>query len=236
MARLLPAALLLGKLDSDFIGGYPTVESIWRYMTQLQTPNDVTLSSGLTKPVGTWEYTLFVGVLAALFILYFGVLRPLSDREAPNHFRVLLLPCLGLTLLSLDKIFINLRSVFPIPLFTGERVSARIISLAFVFILIGATVLFQRWLATNRPTLVRALAMLLLVALAAYDLQSNLRIWSVKNAAKLFPSESFIPSRYFPVNQYSDTPYLTLLAVGLLVSLVSSGALLFLAWREQRIS
>ena len=234
MARTLPAGLLMGQLDNDFISGYPHIESFWTYMTQRQIANDSTLNSGLTKPTGTWEYTFFVGILAALFIIYFGVVRNITNRETPFHFQVLLIPCLGLTLLSLDKVFFTLRSVFPIPLFTGERVAARIFSLAFVFILIGATVLFQRWLDKNRPTLTRLLAILLLVALAAYDMSTNMRLWSVKNIANLYPTEDFVPSRYFPVNQYTDTPYLALLTISLLVSIASAGVLLTLAWREKR--
>jgi hypothetical protein len=55
----------------------------------------------------------------------------------------------------------------------------------------------------------------------------------VKNVAPLFPVLDFDPSRYFPVNQYKDTPYLALLGIGLLVSLTSAAGLLYLAWRER---
>jgi hypothetical protein len=167
-------------------------------------------------------------VLAAAFVLYFGVARPLIDREAAYPFQALLVPCLGLVLLSLDRVFNTLRILLPIPPFTSERVAARMVSLAFVFILIGACVLFQRWLDKNRPNLARLLAMLLLLVLGAYDLFINIRIWSVRNVAP------FDPSRYFPANQYKDTPYLALLAIGLLVSAASAAGLLYLAWRERR--
>jgi len=234
LARTLPAGLLMGQVDSDFISGYPSVQAIWTYLTQVQFANDKTISGGLIKPTGTWEFTVFVGILAALFILYFGVVRTLTDRETPYHFQVVLVPCLGLTFLSLDRVFFTLRSVAPLPLFTGERVAARIFSLAFVFILIGATVLFQRWLDKNRPTIIRLVAILLLLALAAYDLLTNMRLWSVMNIAERYPTEDFVPSRYFPVNQYNDTPYLALLAISLVLSIASAGVLLYLAWREKR--
>ena len=153
MARTLPAGLLMGQLDNDFISGYPHIKSIWTYMTQRQFTVDLTLNSGLTKPTGTWEFTVFVGILAALLTLYFGVVRNITNRKTPFHFQVLLIPCLGLTLLSLDKVFFTIRSVFPIPLFTGERVSARIFSLAFVFILIGALCYFNAgWIRTGQPS------------------------------------------------------------------------------------
>jgi len=236
LARILPAALLIGQLDNDFIGGYPLGQSIWQYMTQLQNPNDLTITMGLTHSVGTWEYTIFVGIPAALFIIYFGVVRTLTDGETPRHFRVLLLPVLGLTLLSLERVFSTLRTVFPIPLFTGERVAARIISLAFVLILILACAQFQRWLDKHRPSPAGVLAMVLLVVLAAFDLQANLFLWSVSNSASYYPEVNYDPALYYPVNQYDDRRYLALLAAGLLISLLSAAALLFLVWRERRIS
>jgi hypothetical protein len=236
MVRILPAVLLLGSFDNSFVGGFPLFQSIWQYLTQLQTPFDYTITLGLTKAVGTWEYTYFVGMLGALFILFFGVLRPLVSREGSDTFRLLLLPCLGMTILSLDKVFSTLRQAFPLPLFTGERWASRIFSLAFVFILISAAVHFQRWLDSQHLSLVGIGAMLGLVFLGAYDLQRNLFLWSVLNIAKYYDEENFIPGSYYPANQLGDTKYLTLLWVGLFISLISAVGLLFLAWRERRMA
>jgi hypothetical protein len=191
---------------------------------------------GLTNAVGTWEYTFFVGILGALFILYFGILKPVVSQEGSENFRLLLLPCLGLTILSLDKVFGTLRQVIPLPLFTGERWASRIFSLAFVFILISAAVHFQRWLESQHLSLVSVGIMLGLVLLGAYDLQRNLALWSVLNIAKYYDVENFNPKSYYPANQLGDTKYLTLLLVGLIISLISAVGLLFLAWRERRIS
>ena len=236
MVRLLPAVLLLGEVRYKYVGGYPLVLSIWQYMTQLQTPYDYTITLGLTNSIGTWEYTFFVGILGALFVLYFGIVRPLLSRDGSDHFRLLLIPCLGLIILSMDKVYSILREVFPIPLFTGERVASRIFSLAFVFILISAAVHFQRWLDSDRPSLARVGAMLAVVILGVNDLQRNLYMWSVLNAAKYYPLEYFNPALFYPVNQLGDTKYLILLAIGLLVSLLSGIGLLFLAWHERRVA
>ena len=62
-----------------------------------------------------------------------------------------------------------------------------------------------------------------------------MRIWSVKNVAPLFPVVDFDPARYFPVNQLRDTPYLALLGIGLLVSLLSAAGLLYLARSERGV-
>ena len=234
MWRILPAAFLLAGFDNDFLAGFPFGVSIWQYLTQAQIPQELPLGPAPIPPIGTWEYTFYIGIISALFILYFGVLRILTDREAPEHFRLLLLPCLGLTLLSLHKVFLPLRTVLPIPPFTSERVAARIFSLAFVFILILATVQFQRWLEKNRPSLAGVLAMLALFAVAAYDLLLNLFAWGIPHVTNYFLVEDWLPERYYPANQYTDTKYFLLLAVGLLVSLLSAALLLYLAWRERR--
>jgi hypothetical protein len=236
MVRILPAVLLLGEVNNKYVAGYPLVLSIWQYMTQPQTPFDYTISMGLTNSIGTWEYTFFVGILGALFILYFGMIRPWLSRDISDIFRPLLLPCLGLIILSMDKVYSILREVFPLPLFTGERVASRIISLAFVFILISAVVHFQRWMDSDRRSLVGVGAMLALVILGVNDLQRNLYIWSVLNAAKYYPVDYFNPALYYPANQLGDTKYLTLLSTGLLVSLLSAVGLLFLAWRERHVA
>lgn len=78
--------------------------------------------------------------------------------------------------------------------------------------------------------------MLALVILGVNDLQRNLYMWSVLNAAKYYPREYFNPALYYPVNQLGDTKYLILLSVGLLISLLSAVGLLFLAWRERRFA
>ena len=236
MVRLLPAFLLLGDFKYKYVAGYPFVLSIWHYLTQIQTPFDLTITLGLTNPIGTWEYAFFVGILGALFILYFGIFRPLLSRDGSDIFRPLLLPCLGLTILSMDKVYSTLRVIFPIPLITGERVSARIFSLAFVFILIGTAVHFQRWMDGKHLSLGSVVGMLGLVLLGGNDLQRNLFMWSVLNLAKYYPVEVFSPALYYPVNQFGDIKYLNFLWVGLLISLLSALGLLYLSWREQRMT
>jgi hypothetical protein len=129
-----------------------------------------------------------------------------------------------------------LREVLPLPLFTGERVASRIFSLAFVFILIGATVHFQSWLDRNHPSLVGVGAILALVVLGVNDLQRNLFLWSVLNIAKYYPTKNFVPALYYPANQFEDTLYLNFLLVCLLVTLISAAGLIFLAWREWRMA
>ncbi|TLN28647.1 hypothetical protein FDZ74_00210 [bacterium] len=234
MVRILPAVLLMGEFDHQYFAGYPLIESIWQYMIRLQVPNELTTNLGMTNEIGTWEYTFFIGGIAALFLIYFGLIRPWVEREDDHHFRLLLLPCLGLVLLSLDKVFNIVRDVVPLPLFTGERVASRIFSLAFVFVLIIAVVYLQRWLDRHRPTWEGLTALLALFFVVAYDLQRNLVLWSVQSVSKYSALESFNAELYYPVNQPGDTLYITLLEVGLLVSILSAAGLLFLAWRERR--
>jgi hypothetical protein len=232
--RLLPAVTLFGDFNNSYIAGYPLVQSIWQYMTQLQVPYDITTTLNLTNSIGVWEYTFFIGLFGALFILYFGVLRPLISREDQTTYRILLIPCLGLTLLSLDMVYRKLLNLIPLPIFTVERVSSRIFILAYVFILIIAVIQFQRWLERNRLSLLSISGMLALVVMGANDLKRNETLWSVKSIRNYFPNDAFSPELYYPANQYGDRGYINLLLIGLIVSLVSSAILIILAWRERR--
>jgi len=188
----------------------------------------------LTNAIGTWEYTFYVGLLGALFIICFGIIRPVINRVRGDIFKILLIPCLGMTILSMDRVYGILREVLPLPIFTGERVASRIFSLVFVFLLISAVVYFQHWLDKENLSLAEVGAILGLVLFGANDLHRNLVTWSVLNAAKYYPIEYFNPARFYPTNQPGDTGYLVLLSVGFIVSLASAAVLLLLAWRERR--
>ena len=73
--RILPLFLPLDEFDNIYIGGYPLVVSIWTSLIDIQIPNDITLNMGMTRAVGLWEFTLYVGLLGAVFLLFFGVYR-----------------------------------------------------------------------------------------------------------------------------------------------------------------
>jgi hypothetical protein len=233
MVRILPPALLVGSFDNQYFGGYRSIADIW---TALVTIIDPFLKTGgpLTNQViSTWELTLFTGLIGALFLIYFGIYRWLKGDLGSIPYKELTLPVFGTFILSFDSIY-RLVRLIPVPLLTGERVSSRIISLPFVFILILAAIQLQRWLdkpdRDNVPIRLGALALLLI---ASHDLWENFTSWIPANIGDLIISPGFVSSHWFLIN-HADPVYITALEVGSLISLLSLLLVIVLALRSPR--
>ncbi len=230
--RILPPALLVNQFDNKFISGYPTIAMLWSALTMVMKPGDITVSSGMTEPVGLWEFSLYVGLVGALFLIGFGLYRWLFiGRSAID--RRLLIPLMALTVLSMGNVY-KLVSLLPVPLFTGERVSSRMISVVFVFLAVIAAIELQRWIDSTPRDAWFAGATYLGTVLIAQDLWENLKVWQVNRAYELFPNRTFTPAEFFVKNNYGDGGYLALIALGAVLSTATFLALGYLAWRESR--
>jgi hypothetical protein len=235
MLRFLPLLSLYDSLNENkFIGGYPDIQSILSSMINISQGGTETPINNLTLPIGAWETTLFTGVIGAAFIIYFGLIYPISHQNPENKYRVLILPTLGLLMLSFDLVFHFIFKAIPLPLFTGERVVTRMISLVFVFILIQAGIEFQHWLNNNEISKVSILSIMALAVIATNDLVRNMREWVLLVASHNFPGEEKITPQWFVTNNYSDEPYITLILTGFIIMLVSYSILIALSIRERK--
>ena len=230
--RLLPPVILLGQFDNEFFSGYPTLADLWQSLVTIY-PTDTKLSyAWIGTSIGYWEFNLYIGLAGAIFLIYFGIWRWLRARDDHFGFQSLALPVLGLVVLSIGRIFEILRHA-PIPLLDGERVSSRIISLPFVFILIFAVIFFKDCL--DRPH--RNLTLVYLIIGSALiinlnDLWQNYRIWRVAEVVRHLQEAGFVPLDWIVAN-HPDPPYLGLILAGAFLSLVSLGILLFFTWRSR---
>ncbi|HVP20242.1 MAG TPA: hypothetical protein VMS73_00115, partial [Anaerolineaceae bacterium] len=113
--RILPAILAYGSYKQTFINGYPSLFSVWDALVNVPDPLHYTYFNGnmLGDAVGVWELTSFVGLLGAVFLIYFGIYRGLLHRQSP--YRSLLIPLGIIFLLTLGSIF-KLVIALPIPL------------------------------------------------------------------------------------------------------------------------
>lgn len=232
--RILPLFLPLDKLDDRYVAGYPHLGSIWASLVEFQIPNDITLNQGMTpRPIGLWEFTLYIGMLGAVFILLFGIYRVITRPSQDFHYPEIILPSLGLLVLSLSKVYEILRSILPLPLITGERVASRIFVLGFLFILTLATIEFQRSLEkSGTPIAIKFLAPVLAIA-AANDLWQNFNLWQVKSAAKFYEAD-VIDAGSFILANHPDSRYVAFLIIGLVISLLTLGILVYLGWNKAK--
>jgi hypothetical protein len=236
LVRILPPALEANAFDSKYYGGYLTLLDQWQSMISIQAPGVYNSSSLLAVPLGGWEFTLYVGIIGTLFLLYFGIYRWLRSREDGSHYYALILPLVGLSLLSLNQVFAWVRQV-PFPLFSGERVSARMISVPFAFILVFAVVEFQHWLGRLRRNIpLVQISIVGLVIASWHDLWENLRTWNILSIYNAFPHGMAFTNTWVVANDYGDAAYTSAIAVGAAVSLLSMAALAVLVWLEQRQS
>jgi len=237
LVRLLPILLVAGKFHTKIFGGYPTLLSVWTNLVVPAQPGKLIQTmrlNDLYKLLDSWELSLYVGLLGAFFLLGFGVFYLLKDKQRPNLAR-LLLPCAGMLLLSMGWIFSHLSTYLPLPIFTGEEVSARIIILPFLTVLALAAIECQRWL-DGRPVLALQWLFAAGLAVEANDLALNFRTWQIGLAAKQFIAVFFDPTRSHIANDYHDYAYFAALGTGLLLSLLCLAVLIFLSRRETRSS
>lgn len=233
LVRILPPASMLGKFDDQFKTGYPTLADLWQALFTIYSPGSETIPLLMNRPLGYWELSLYVGLVGAIFLLYFGVWRWLDARDMHPEYHHLALPVLGLVVLSIGQIY-RIIHLVPIPLLGGERVSSRFISLPFVFILIFAVIYFQDWL--NQPHRSRSLLYVCVstgIIIGINDLWQNYRIWRVVSAAANFKEQKF-DQAVWTVANHPDPVYLGLVLAGVALSLVSLGVLLFFTWRSRR--
>ncbi len=234
MVHILPPALVLGNFDNRLIGGYPSLETLWQALVDLRVPFQVVTPPSMTRPVGDWEYYLYVGLAGAAFLLFFGLYRWLRHPHAGADYRPLALPLAGLTLLSLGYVY-QLVELLSIPVFDGERITARMISLVFVFIVCFAAIEFQRWLDQARLKSLFYPASCFAALFVLYELQQNLTTLTLQTAVPLLQSNGFNPDGWYVQNVASDRYYLAAIAIGGVISLLTLVGLVVMARRGERI-
>jgi hypothetical protein len=236
LARLLPELSILQNIKNDFIGGYPSVQSMLSGLINIEQPGIETTFDGLTPRMGFWEVTIFIGVVGVIFLIYFGIILPALSEGTERHTNRLVLPVCGLALLSLDQVYRYLRIILPIPVITGERVSTRILSLALVFLLALAAIEFQRWLNSSRTSKLAIATVIGLTLFGLHDIWENFQQWSILASARAFPVVPFNSSAWMVANDLQDRFYIATIIVGLAVTVVSVVFVSFMAVKERRQS
>ncbi len=234
LVRILPPVLLLNQFDNEFLGGYPSVWDVLQSMVVIKFPADSLSVRSMLSVLGWWEYDLYLGLLGAAFLLYFGVFRWLANRRSDLGYPQFIVPVMGLFAFSVGRVY-RLMLLIPVPIFSGERASIRMIILPVVLLLIIGAVEFQDWLrkhlAQTTPAVqVAGLGALLLLA---HDLWQHLKAWQVTNAFPAFP-ETPVNLAIKVVANHPDPPYTTMLLVGAILSGLTLIVLLGLVWGERR--
>jgi hypothetical protein len=230
--RLLPPVLHLGQFDSEFLSGYPAVMDIWTAMTGMIGPDKAFAHTGQLTNLGWWEFDLFVGLVGAVFLLYFGLIWWLKKREMPAWLQKLALPALVLFVLSMGSIY-KLVMYIPIPLINGERVSARLITLPFVLLTLAAAYAFQQFSDEHGKSALLRWASLAGLFLLFQDMWQHLKLWRVNVAAQHFPVTP-VDLAIKVVSNHPDEAYTNLLLAGLGITVVMGVVLVMGIIRQEK--
>jgi hypothetical protein len=236
MVRIVPPILGLGEFPIENLGGYPTVVDLFAALIQNKAPAESlpTISAMTGKlGLGWWEYDLYVGVIGMLFLVCFGIIDWLRHAKDVSKHAGLILPTIALIFFSIGNFYVLVKLV-PFPMFAGERVSARMISVPFAFLLFVGGLCYQKWLA-NYPTTRARILQLGLLGLLFSDLWTHLKIWRVTMSIKAFPITP-VDLAIKVVGNHADPPYITALVIGAVISSLTLILLIFLSIRERRQS
>lgn len=228
--RLLPPVLEMAKFDKEFLSGYPSLTEMWNALVVMKQPSEALAGKSILTSLGWWEFDLFIGLLGAGFLLYFGLYRWLKDADRPEGYAGLLLPVTVVFALSIGRVY---RLFMLIPILGGERVSARMVIVPFTFLVLLGSIAFQRWLEERRMRPAAQWALLGLLFLQLNDLWQNLKLWRVNVAAEAFPVTP-VDLAMKTVANHPDAPYTTILAAGAAVSAVTAVVLIVMAIRERQ--
>ncbi|HEY9076133.1 MAG TPA: hypothetical protein VIO61_06295 [Anaerolineaceae bacterium] len=234
--QLLPPSLNWGKFDQDFLGGYPMLRYLPDAMLNERLPDMSALFQAYNSRLGWWEYDLYIGYAGAAFLL--GGLALWAGfalkRRTWGHLSVLL-PLAALTFFATGERY-RLIANLNLPLFSSDRVSARMVILPLVMGAVLAALGWQQgWQAftsqlQGRWAWVRygaAAGMLPGVGLLGWDVSRHAVNWSVLKAYPHFPHTPLDLTLSVVANR-PDPPYIELLALGGGLSLLALAVLLWL--------
>jgi hypothetical protein len=246
--RIAPALLETGTLKVSYLGGYPVARSLWDALVAQAFPAVYSTFNGVNGKLGSYEFTIYIGLVGALFLIFFGIYRTLKSGHSNSAsrdvqtipdaqgspYRLLLLPCLVFTFFSFTAVFKELRNLLNIPPLTGERVASRLFIFAVLFILVLAVYELQKWLDSIQISSLMVLSSLFLLGIELNDLWQNFQFWGVAYSSTKYKNPTIFDQSHWVVANHPDLRYRVVLASGLGVTCLTLVALVFLVRKDKR--
>ena len=230
--RLLPPVLALNSFTSEghfgFRTGYPSIIGFFSTLTKMKGS-----SNDLHTDLGYWEFDYYIGYAGLVFVLWFGVVRWLSDQWKQKQISALLIP--GITVFLLSQGSIYKYTLFNLPLFASERVPSRMVSIPMTLFMIMGAVYFQEFSSSKNTNVIRWLSGISLAVLVN-NLFSHLLLWKVDRIAPAIEvSQDKLNIAGNSIIMRSDPIYVLILCLGLGLTLITAIVLLFLVRRENKL-
>jgi len=222
--RILPAILIAGKVDQEFLGGFP---GLWELLSGfVEMKNPALMVQGLSHNLYAWEFDFYIGLMGVIFLVFFGIYAVIKSSTISLRF---LFPMAGLFLLSLGGTY-GIIHILPLPIFDGERMTARLFSLPLVFLIFFAGINFQKWLDQQDDQPFHYLMLLFGLGVMASDLWSHFQLWQLNSVVTLWGDPRiFNPATWVQAN-YVDSLYTGMLRRGLIITIISAAVAIVIAW------
>lgn len=232
-ARLLPPVLEASKQDTEFLSGFASLTEMLQSLIDIRVPGTpgIIRASGLS-PLGWWEIDHFVGIAGLILIGYFGIYLWLKQSPATLRYMPLLGPVIVLLTFSLGRTY-RLFHLLRIPILDSQRVSTRLFIVPFTILIVIAVINLNRWWKEAQPSPMYSLMSVVGLVWLGHDLWQHFKLWRVARLHMTFPSKDLDLSLNFVAN-HTDPAYTSLIVVGLMISFLSGGFLVYKSRAELR--
>ena len=224
--RIFPVMIIAGNVHQEFLGGFAGAWEMLMGFVLLRDPENI-MVQGFARQFYVWEYDFYIGAIGAIFLGVFGLHQWLTKSTFSQRF---LIPIAGLMLLSLGGIY-EIMPFLPLPIFDGERMTTRILSLPLVFLILFAGAMFQKWIDESEPLPYQYLLLLLGLAILGSDLWTHFKMWQLTSVISIYENHVFRPYTWVQVD-YVDSLYTGWLRRGFILTAASLGLGAGLAWKN----
>lgn len=224
--RILPAIISFNQHYQVFESGIPTVRDLVDGLTMIKYPS-MDMIGGITGAIRWWEVDFFIGVLAFLFVLYFGIYKYWKNETLRARFCEFTVPNIIIAILAMNHVY-YLISKLPIPMASVERIPARLMIIPLVSILLIACVSFDEFCRKkSRLGVVHLLALGGLVQ-TLLELMTHLRFWNVTSINAALPAAPVL--KILAVSVPNDQFYIAAVKYSFVVSAFALVAWIILLW------
>lgn len=228
MLRLLPLAIQYYNGGGvQFIYGFLSVSHMLDSFAVLHPPYILNTPSG---QIGGWEVDYYLGLIGFLFMIYFGVCRTWVNEKS---YRLLFFPILVMAFFSVGDVYLPIFNSH-IPFMDSQRAPTRFIIVPVVFLVILASLQFQKWIKTMQDEgWLERVAVLIGLGFIGYDLFLHSRAWRLATmSSKVL--EKFTDVVIVPLVNCPDPPYVISILTGLVLTVGVLVILSILVFRERK--
>jgi hypothetical protein len=183
--RIIPAALSLKEHELFYQSGYPTLRDVFDGFTVIKQPS-IEMIGGLTGQLYWWELDYFIGLGAFLFVVYFGILKPLSIHDLGLKFTSFSWPNFLIAVFAVSHFFSPIANL-PIPFASVERVPSRFLIFALVPLVVFSCVRLDGFFRNRREIVVVHWLAIFGIVQTYFELLTHLRFWNIQNVNASLP-------------------------------------------------